>query len=116
MTQPGPLPSSGESNSTTGLAYLSVNRPDVEIIRATSSDQREPEFEAEGAYLSATEMAPAPEIAGASSKRRFDVLPLTVRFRAHDVHVPGILVDHVVETPDMLQTTAKPNDPEIPAS
>ncbi len=31
--------------------------------------------------------------------------------RAHDVHVPGVLVDHVVETPGMLQTTATPCDP-----
>jgi len=33
--------------------------------------------------------------------------------RPHDVHVPGILVDHVVEAPDMLQTTATAHDPAI---
>ena len=33
--------------------------------------------------------------------------------RPHDVHVPGILVDVVVEAPDMLQTTGTPYDPAI---
>ncbi len=91
-----------------------MNRPDVEIIRATSSDQRgNLSFEAEGAYLSATEMAPAARNCGGIVKAQVRRVTANGSIRAHDVHVPGILVDHVVETPDMLQTTAKPNDPEI---
>ena len=34
-------------------------------------------------------------------------------FRPHEVHVPGILVDALVEAPDMLQTTATQYDPGI---
>ncbi|MCY3874474.1 MAG: hypothetical protein OXF88_09285 [Rhodobacteraceae bacterium] len=90
-----------------------MNRPDVVIIRATSSDQRgNLSFEAEGAYLGAMEMAPAARNCGGIVIAQVRRVVANGSIRAHDVHVPGILVDHVVETPDMLQTTAKPYDPE----
>ncbi len=94
--------------------YFPVIRPDVAIIRATSSDQRgNLSFEAEGAYLGAMEMALAARNCGGMVITQVRRVAANGSIRAHDVHVPGILVDHVVETPDMLQTTATPYDPAI---
>lgn len=94
--------------------FYPVIRPDVAIIRATSSDQRgNLSFEAEGAYLGAMEMALAVRNCGGMVIAQVRRVAANGSIRAHDVHVPGILVDHVVETPDMMQTTATPYDPAI---
>ncbi len=89
-------------------------RPDVANIRATSSDQRgNLSFEAEGAYLGAMEMALAARNCGGKVIAQVRRVAANGSIRARDVHVPGILVDHVVESPDMLQTTATHYDPAI---
>ncbi|MCR9121383.1 MAG: acyl CoA:acetate/3-ketoacid CoA transferase [Phyllobacteriaceae bacterium] len=94
--------------------YFEALKPDVAIIRATTGDQRgNLSFESEGAYLGAVEMALAAHNNGGIVIAQVRRVAQNGSIRPHDVHVPGILVDHVVEAPDMLQTTATPYDPAI---
>ena len=94
--------------------YFEALRPDVAIIRATTGDQRgNLSFESEGAYLGAMEMALAAHNCGGFVIAQVRRVAQNGSIRPHDVHVPGILVDHVVEAPEMLQTTATPYDPAI---
>jgi len=94
--------------------YFKALRPDVAIIRATTSDRRgNLSFESEGTYLGAMEMALAAHNCGGIVIAQVRRVAQNGSIRPHDVHVPGILVDRVVEAPDMLQTTATPYDPAI---
>ncbi|WP_299627902.1 acyl CoA:acetate/3-ketoacid CoA transferase [uncultured Tateyamaria sp.] len=94
--------------------YFKALRPDVAIIRATTADQRgNLSFESEGAYLGAMEMALAARNCGGVVIAQVRRVAANGSIRPHDVRVPGIFVDHVVEAPDMLQTTATPYDPAI---
>lgn len=94
--------------------YFEALRPNVAIIRATTSDQRgNLSFESEGAYLGAMEMALAAHNCGGIVIAQVRRVAQNGSIRPHDVHVPGILVDHVVEAPEMLQTTATQYDPAI---
>lgn len=94
--------------------YFKAIRPDVAIIRATTGDQRgNLSFEGEGAYLGAMEMALAARNCGGIVIAQVRQVAQTGSIRPHDVHVPGILVDYVVEAPEMWQTTATPYDPAI---
>lgn len=94
--------------------YFPAIKPDVAIIRATTADQRgNLSFESEGAYLGAMEMALAAHNSGGFVIAQVRRVGQNGSIRPHDVHVPGILVDHLVEAPDMLQTTATPYDPAI---
>lgn len=94
--------------------YFKALRPDVAIIRATTSDQRgNLSFESEGAYLGAMEMALAARNCGGIVIAQVRRIAANGSIRPHDVRVPGILVDHIVEAPEMLQTTATPYDPAI---
>ncbi len=94
--------------------YFPALRPDVAIIRATTGDQRgNLSFESEGAYLGAMEMALAAHNCGGVVIAQVRRVAHNGSIRPHDVHVPGILVDVVVEAPEMLQTTATPYDPAI---
>ena len=94
--------------------YFKALKPDVAIIRATTSDERgNLSFEGEGAYLGAMEMALATHNCGGIVIAQVRRVAQNGSIRPHDVRVPGILVDHVVEAPDMLQTTATPYDPAI---
>lgn len=94
--------------------YFSALKPDVAIIRATTSDQRgNLSFESEGAYLGAMEMALAAHNTGGKVIAQVRRVTANGSIRAHDVRVPGVLVDIVVEAPDMLQTTETPYDPAI---
>jgi propionate CoA-transferase len=94
--------------------YFPTVIPDVAIIRATSSDERgNLTFEHEGAYIGALDLAMAAHNNGgiviAQVKRLIRDHPL----KPHDVYVPGILVDFIVEAPDQWQTTQTPYDPAI---
>lgn len=89
-------------------------RPDVAIIRATTADERgNLTFEQEGATLGAMEMALAARNSGGLVIAQVRRVAASGTIRPHDVRVPGILVDVVVEAPDQLQTTATTYDPAI---
>ena len=94
--------------------YFRSITPDVAIIRASTADERgNLSFEQEGAYLGAMEMALAARNSGGIVIAQVRRVAMNGSIRPHDVRVPGILVDHVVEAPDQLQTTATPYDPAI---
>ena len=94
--------------------YFSALKPDVAIIRATTADQRgNLSFESEGAYLGAMEMALAAHNTGGKVIAQVRRVTANGTIRPHDVRVPGILVDAVVEAPEMLQTTETTYDPAI---
>lgn len=94
--------------------FFSSLVPDVTIIRGSISDERgNISFEQEGAYLGAMEMALAARNNGGTVIAQVRRVAKNDSIRPHDVHVPGILVDVVVEVPEMLQTTATQYDPAI---
>ncbi|MFN0115276.1 MAG: acyl CoA:acetate/3-ketoacid CoA transferase [Paracoccaceae bacterium] len=89
-------------------------RPDVAIIRATTADENgNLTFEHEGATLGAMEMALAARNCGGIVIAQVKRVAANGTFRPHEVKVPGILVDIIVEAPDQLQTTATAYDPAI---
>jgi acyl CoA:acetate/3-ketoacid CoA transferase len=94
--------------------YFPAIIPNVAIIRATTSDERgNLSYEHEGAYIGALDLAMAAHNNGgiviAQVKRIIRDHPL----KPHDVYVPGILVDFIVEAPEQWQTTQTPYDPAI---
>ena len=94
--------------------YFSAISPDVAIIRATTADERgNLSYEQEGAYLGAMEMALAAHNNGGKVIAQVKRVAKSNSLRPHDVHVPGILVDAIVEAPEQLQTTATDYDPAI---
>lgn len=94
--------------------YFKSMAPNVAIIRATTADEKgNLSFEHEGAYLGAMEMALAARNNGGVVIAQAKRVAAAGSIRPHDVHVPGILVDAVVEAPDQLQTTATEYDPAI---
>lgn len=89
-------------------------RPDVALIRATTADENgNLTFEDEGATLGAMEMALAAHNSGGIVIAQVRRIAAQGSLKPHDVKVPGILVDVIVEAPDQLQTTATPHDPAI---
>lgn len=89
-------------------------QPDVAIIRASTSDENgNLTFEQEGATLGAMEMALAARNSGGLVIAQVRRVAQNGTLRPHDVRVPGILVDAIVEVPDQLQTTATAYDPAI---
>lgn len=94
--------------------YFKAIPVDVAIIRATTGDERgNLSFEQEGAYLGAMEMALAARNNGGLVIAQVKRVAQNGSIRPHDVRVPGILVDAVVEAPGQLQTTATEYDPAI---
>lgn len=88
--------------------------PDIAIIRATTADERgNLSFEQEGAYLGAMELALAARNSGGKVIAQVRRIAQAGSLKAHDVRVPGILVDYIVEAPDQLQTTQTLYDPAI---
>jgi acyl CoA:acetate/3-ketoacid CoA transferase len=108
-----PLVRRVEFDGETWLHFPAI-RPDVAIIRATTADENgNLTFEQEGATLGAMEMALAARNCAGLVIAQVRRVAAQGSLRPHDVRVPGILVDVIVEAPDQLQTTATPYDPAI---
>ena len=94
--------------------YFPAISPDVAMIRASTADEHgNLSFEHEGAYLGALDLALAAHNCGGMVIAQARCITEPGTMRPHDVRVPGILVDHVVEAPDQLQTTSTRHDPAI---
>jgi acyl CoA:acetate/3-ketoacid CoA transferase len=94
--------------------YFPTIVPDVAIVRATSSDERgNLTFEQEGAYLGALDVAMAAHNNGGIVIAQVKFVVENETLKPHNVIVPGILVDYVVEAPEQWQTTQTPYDPAI---
>lgn len=88
--------------------------PQIAIIRATTADERgNLTFEQEGAYLGALEVALAARNNGGLVIAQVRRIAKAGTLKTHDVRVASAFVDVIVETPEMLQTTATPYDPAI---
>jgi acyl CoA:acetate/3-ketoacid CoA transferase len=88
--------------------------PDVCLLRATTADGRgNLTYEHEGATLGGLEQAIATRTNGGLVIAQVKRLAAAGSLRAHDVRVPGRLVDLVVIDPDQAQTTGTPHDPAI---
>ena len=94
--------------------YFPAIAPDVAIIRASTADERgNLTFEHEGAILGAMKLALAAHNNGGTVIAQVKRVAQSGTLKPHDVRVPGILVDAVVEAPDQLQTTATVYGPAI---
>lgn len=94
--------------------YFPAVVPNVGIIRGSTADERgNVSFEQEGAYLGAMEVALAAHNTGGIVIAQVKHVVANGTLPPHHVHVPGILVDYVVEAPDQWQTTQTPYDPAI---
>lgn len=108
-----PLVRKVEFNGDTWLHFPAI-QPDVAIIRASTADENgNLTFEQEGATLGAMEMALAARNSGGIVIAQVRRIAAQGTLKPHDVRVPGILVDVIVEAPEQLQTTATPYDPAI---
>ncbi len=94
--------------------YFPAITPHVGIIRASTSDKRgNLSFENEGAYLGAMEIALAAHNNGGIVIAQVKRIVENETIKTHDVRVPGILIDYIVEVPDQWQTTQTRYDPAI---
>ena len=88
--------------------------PQVAILRGSICDERgNVSFEQEGAYLGAMEVAMAVHNNGGMVIVQVRQVAENETIKPHQVRVPGILVDYIVEAPDQWQTTQTPYDPAI---
>ncbi len=94
--------------------YFPVITPKVSIIRGSTCDPRgNMTFGQEGAYLGAVELALAAHNTGGIVIAQVREIVENDTIKPHDVRVPGILVDYIVEVPDQWQTTQTPYDAAI---
>lgn len=94
--------------------YFPAIVPSVSIIRGSTCDQRgNMTFVQEGAYLGAMELALAAHNTGGIVIAQVRQIVENDTIKPHSVHVPGILIDYIVEVPDQWQTTQTPYDPAI---
>jgi propionate CoA-transferase len=94
--------------------YFPVINPQVAIIRGSTCDQNgNMTFEQEGAYLGAMELALAAHNTGGLVVAQVRQIVDNETIPPHQVRVPGILIDYIVEAPDQWQTTQTPYDPAI---
>ncbi|MCX5497699.1 acyl CoA:acetate/3-ketoacid CoA transferase [Kaistia dalseonensis] len=88
--------------------------PNVAIIRATTADERgNLTFEHEGAYLGPMDQALSVRNNGGIVIAQVKRITEAGTLKPLDVHVPGILVDHIVVAPDQWQTCQTPYEPAI---
>jgi propionate CoA-transferase len=88
--------------------------PDVAIIRGSACDSRgNVSFAQEGAYLGAVEVAQAAHNNSGIVILQVKRIVANGSLPAHSIHVPGILIDYIVEEPDQWQTTQTPYDAAI---
>jgi propionate CoA-transferase len=94
--------------------YFPAIAPQVGIIRGSFADENgNLSFEQEGAYLGAMEVALAAHNSGGIVIAQARRIVESGSLKPHQVRVPGILVDYVVEAPEQWQTTQTPYDPAI---
>jgi len=94
--------------------FFPTIKPDVAIIRASTADENgNLTFEHEGAYIGAMELALAAHNSGGTVIAQVKRVAAVGSFRPHEVRVPGVLVDAIVEVPDQYQTTMTEYDPAI---
>ena len=94
--------------------YFPAIAPKVAIIRATTADERgNLSFEHEGAYLGGMEMALAAHNTGGIVIAQVKRIAAAGTLKTHDVRIPGILIDFIVEAPGQWQCTQTPYDPAI---
>jgi propionate CoA-transferase len=94
--------------------YFPAIVPTVGIIRGSVVDENgNLSFEQEAAYLGAMEVALAAHNSGGIVIAQARRVVANGSLKPHQVRVPGILVDYVVEAPDQWQTTQTPYDPAI---
>jgi propionate CoA-transferase len=95
------------------LFYPSVI-PNVAIIRATTADEEgNLSYEEEASRLGALDLAYAARNNGGVVIAQVKRVVARGSIPTQSVHVPGILVDVIVEAPDQMQTTNTPYDPAI---
>ncbi len=94
--------------------YFPAIAPHVGIIRGSVADENgNLSFEQEGAYLGAMEVAMAAHNSGGIVIAQAKRIVERGSMKPHQVRIPGILVDYVVEAPEQWQTTQTPYDPAI---
>jgi propionate CoA-transferase len=94
--------------------YFPVINPHVSIIRGSTCDRNgNMTFGQEGAYLGAMELALAAHNTGGIVIAQVRKVVANDTIPPHQVRVPGILVDYIVEAPEQWQTTQTPYDPAI---
>jgi len=94
--------------------FFPVIVPHVALIRATSADERgNLSFEHEGAFLGAMDLALAARNNGGIVIAQVKRIVRAGSIKPQHVHVPGMLVDHVVVDPEQWQTTQTAYDPAI---
>ncbi len=94
--------------------YFPAIVPQVAIIRGSVCDERgNLSFGQEGAYLGAMELALAAHNNGGIVIAQVRQVAENETIKPHDVRVPGILIDYIVEDSAQWQTTQTPYDPAI---
>ncbi|MEQ9812802.1 MAG: acyl CoA:acetate/3-ketoacid CoA transferase [Azospirillaceae bacterium] len=108
-----PIVARTEFDGETWLFFRAIV-PQVAIIRATTADERgNLSFEHEGAYLGPLDQALAVRNNGGVVIAQVKRVAKSGTIRPQAVHVPGVLVDHVVVAPEQMQTTGTAYDPAI---
>jgi propionate CoA-transferase len=94
--------------------YFPAIVPNVGIIRGSAADSRgNISMEQEGAYLGAMDVALAAHNNGGIVIAQVKKIVPDGTLKPHEVRVPGILVDFIVEAQEQWQTTQTPYDPAI---